>query len=213
MKDVKSIVAKNLTNLRKKNKLTQADLAQKLNYSDKAISRWEHGETLPDINVLYELCDFYGITLNDLVSEGGDVKSPEQKEKYSRAYRLWFCILTVAIILLLATVVFIYNPKHWTIFVWAIPISCGVVLHMLRGALNWIVKFILSSVIAWSIIVGIFLELLLAGTNTWLLFIVGLPLEAVLFLWQKMQTYKGYIKEIDNDKSRNEKSNTAHGEE
>ena len=56
LKDIKGIVSKNLVTLRKGKGITQAELAERLNYSDKAVSRWEHGDTLPDINVLYELC-------------------------------------------------------------------------------------------------------------------------------------------------------------
>jgi tellurite methyltransferase len=55
MENVKEIIAKNLTELRKANKLTQGALAEKLNYSDKAISRWEHAETLPDIETLCKI--------------------------------------------------------------------------------------------------------------------------------------------------------------
>ena len=66
MEDIKLIIAQNIVSLRKKHDLTQAELAEKLNYSDKAVSRWEHGDTLPDINVLYQLCDFYGIDMNTL---------------------------------------------------------------------------------------------------------------------------------------------------
>ena len=67
MADVKSIVASNLTMLRKHRGLTQAELAAHFNYSDKAVCRWEHGDTLPDINILVALCDFYDITMNDLI--------------------------------------------------------------------------------------------------------------------------------------------------
>ena len=62
----KQIIAKNLTKYRKINNLTQLDLAEKLSYSDKAISKWERGESLPDVYTLSILAEFYGITLNDL---------------------------------------------------------------------------------------------------------------------------------------------------
>ena len=105
MKDVKAIVAKNLTSLRKINGLTQAELAEKLNYSDKAVSRWEHGETMPDINVLYELCEFYGITMNDLVNEEYTADAKENgKEKSENAYRMWLGIVTASTVWL-----FFYN--------------------------------------------------------------------------------------------------------
>ena len=64
MNDLNFIIAKNLTELRKKNGLTQAELAEKLNYSDKAVSKWEKGESLPGIEVLYKLGELYGVSLD-----------------------------------------------------------------------------------------------------------------------------------------------------
>ena len=57
MKDVRQIIAENLIELRKVNKLTQLELAEKLNYSDKAISKWERGESLPDVEILCQIAD------------------------------------------------------------------------------------------------------------------------------------------------------------
>ena len=68
MSEIKENIGKNLTELRKKMKLTQAELAAKLNYSDKAISKWEHGDAIPSIENLVEICKFYGITLDQLVN-------------------------------------------------------------------------------------------------------------------------------------------------
>ncbi|MFQ8954332.1 MAG: helix-turn-helix domain-containing protein [Oscillospiraceae bacterium] len=53
MEKLNFIIAKNLSELRRKNKLTQLEVAEKLNYSDKAVSKWEQGESLPGIEVLY----------------------------------------------------------------------------------------------------------------------------------------------------------------
>ena len=50
--ELKKIVTENLIYYRKINKLTQLQLAEKLNYSDKAISKWERGESLPDLYIL-----------------------------------------------------------------------------------------------------------------------------------------------------------------
>jgi len=67
MEDIKSIVAKNISELRQANKMTQMELAEKLNYSDKAISKWERAESSPDISVLVEIADLFGVTLDYLV--------------------------------------------------------------------------------------------------------------------------------------------------
>ena len=73
----KKLVAKNLSFYRKANKLTQLELAEKLNYSDKAISKWERGESLPDLYTLNVIAEFFGITINDLCSlTKNDIKAP-----------------------------------------------------------------------------------------------------------------------------------------
>ena len=56
MKDVRQTISQNLARLRREKGVTQAELAEQFNYSDMAISRWEHGDTLPDGIVLCELC-------------------------------------------------------------------------------------------------------------------------------------------------------------
>ena len=69
----RALVAKNLANYRKINNLTQLDLAEKLSYSDKAISKWERGESLPDLYTLEKIANLYGITINDLVYEKQEI--------------------------------------------------------------------------------------------------------------------------------------------
>ena len=66
---VKEIIASNLASLRKQNKLTQQQLAEKINYSDKAVSRWENAETLPDIETLCKICDIYGVKFEYLLQK------------------------------------------------------------------------------------------------------------------------------------------------
>ncbi|MBO5287541.1 MAG: helix-turn-helix transcriptional regulator [Clostridia bacterium] len=197
MKDVKTIVAKNLTMLRKNKGLTQAELAEKLNYSDKAISRWEHGETLPDINVLYDICCFYEITMNDLVDPDCEIEEVDQNEKNAKSYRIWLCALSGTMVWLCATVWFVcsmtvFNNPYWVAFIWAIPASCMVVMHMGKSIFNWVVKFILSSVNCWTLITAIYLHILVTFNNPsmWLIFVIGLPIQAIVFLWGRMKKYR-----------------------
>ena len=69
MSEIKDILAKNLVKLRQTKKLTQSELAKQLNYSDKSISKWEHGDAVPPIDVLKEIADFYNVSLDFLVTE------------------------------------------------------------------------------------------------------------------------------------------------
>ncbi len=196
MKDIRPIISKNLAMLRKEKGLTQAELAEKLNYSDKAISRWEHGDTLPDVNVLCELCDFYGITLNDLADE--DCKTKEEEAvKYSKEmniYKLWRSILSVSIVWLFVTLIFTYSlaisgsARLWILFVWAIPVSIIAFYVFGKSFLNSITRFILSSCIMWTIIASVFVSML--PHVFWQLFLIGVPLELIIFLTYKMKKYK-----------------------
>ena len=74
--NVKEIIAGNLASLRKASKLTQQQLAEKLNYSDKAVSRWENAETLPDIETLCRICDIYGVKFEYLLQKEQPKKNP-----------------------------------------------------------------------------------------------------------------------------------------
>ena len=66
MKDIKQIIADNLVSLRKQNKLTQNELAEKLNYSDNTISRWEKAEITPSVETLVQISEIYNIPLESL---------------------------------------------------------------------------------------------------------------------------------------------------
>ena len=68
MDELKSVVAENLKALRTTAGLTQGELAERLNYSDKAVSKWERGESLPDVQVLKQLADMYGVGVDYLLS-------------------------------------------------------------------------------------------------------------------------------------------------
>ena len=72
--DIKEVIAENLLRFRTQANLTQAQLAELLNYSDKAVSKWERGESVPDIRVLMQIAGIYNITIDDLVSR------PKEKE-------------------------------------------------------------------------------------------------------------------------------------
>ncbi len=203
MKDIKSIVSANLGALRKQKGITQAELAEKLNYSDKAISRWEKGDTLPDLNVLYEICQFYGVTMNDLTSEECTAPQKDEAKKHQSMYHMWICLLAGSSVWLFSTLWFIFNavkePSEflWIAFVWALPFSCGVVMIFGRRVLNWVAYFVLGSVAVWSGIAATTLHILIyteIGNAIWFLFILGVPLQAMLFLFQRVWKSRGIVK-------------------
>lgn len=64
---IKRIIAENISVYRKKVGLTQSELAEKINYSDKSVSKWERAEGIPDIPTLVQLSEIFGVTVNELV--------------------------------------------------------------------------------------------------------------------------------------------------
>ena len=98
MEELRTIIGENLANLRKEKSLTQLELADYFNYSDKAISKWEKGDTLPDVETLYKLCDFYGVTL-DYLTHKGNRKDKSQYLKIDEKRNFRNDVISTAMIL------------------------------------------------------------------------------------------------------------------
>lgn len=188
MKDLHLIIADNLAALRKSSGLTQAQVAERLSYSDKAVSRWERGDTMPDINVLYELCAFYGITLDMLTQRGGVSDKGELPMRESKLYRIAFNALNIAVVWLIATVLFVYRnvsgiENAWTLFIWAIP--CSSLSLMLANRRYYrkepILYFILYSILTWTLLTSVYVQFL--QLHFGLIYIVGIPVQIALILW------------------------------
>lgn len=105
MDELKSKIAKNLVELRTKAHLTQLQLAEMLNYSDKAVSKWERGEAIPDIRVLIQLSELYGITIDNLV-KGTEVAAEAKPKHRIISKRAFIAVLSVILVWFVATGVF-----------------------------------------------------------------------------------------------------------
>ena len=197
MEDLKIIIGRNLASLRKKKKLTQIELAEKMGYSDKAISKWEQGATMPDIDTLKQLCDFYGVTLDYLTKEE-NIYHPQVDDKREKTIfinRIIIATLFGSIIWMIATIVFVYpllfqNAKasYWPIFVWAVPATCLIALLMnfIYFKRNKIVALVSLSTFIWTALAATFLHFTFftnQGTGLWLIFIIGIPAQIILVLW------------------------------
>lgn len=193
---VKLIVAHNLAELRKARGLTQSELAEKFNYSDKSVSKWEHGDTMPDIEVLKQLCDFYGVTLDYLVTEEGKNRSSMVKGKQRVANKWAITALSVSAVWLVSVVIFfagqilfseaVWNRTGWISFIWAAPASFVIMLifNGIWGKSSW--RTILAILLTWSSIACIYITLGLflgSGWELWQIFLIGIPLTAAAILW------------------------------
>ncbi len=196
MKDLEKTVANNITELRKAQKWTQAELAEKLNYSDKSVSKWERGDSIPDLKVLSAMAELFGVTLDYFVQENAYAEREKYKvNKKDNTYRLITSLLGVMVVWLIATVVFVYreiavpeNPYPWMALVWAVPVSAVVMYRYSRKVGTDVLPLIFSTVFLWTLIAAAYLHcLVFGGVNLWMMFFIGAPMQAmaVLFMLAK----------------------------
>ncbi len=193
MEDLKQIIAKNIIDLRKQYSMTQAELAEKLNYSDKAVSKWERGESVPDIAVLKSIADIFSVRIDYLVTpEHTDLSLELPRISHRRAQNhrliLGMCIMLVWLI---ATFLFVLLQSilssaihQWTAFLYAIPAT--LIVWLIFNSIWFDTKhnFAIISALVWSILGVIYLSLLLfAQFNAWLLFFIGVPAQIIVILW------------------------------
>lgn len=187
MKALSEIVAENLIALRKKAGLTQQDLADQLAYSDKTVSKWELGKAIPSVDVLKELADFYGVTVDYLISENDQpIKVDSKKPTKEENNRIIVLFLISTIVYLIATVVFVWTimmpnmSPLWQIFVWGTALDALIVANILR--IKWRAKkiawLVFSSIFVWSLLAAFYLQFL--QYNIWYIFIIGAPIEILL---------------------------------
>ena len=191
--NVKVIVAKNLTELRKSKNLTQGELAAQLNYSDKSVSKWENGDSLPDIAVLYQVAELYGVTLNDLVKENAVEKTAEKKTAFKKIEwnnNLVILCLWIAVACLIATILYVYlklkaDTDCWQAFIWVIPASALLFLRFNKrtGGSKKLNAWGLS-VLVWSLLLAVFLQFY--EYELFLIFSIGIPLQVIVWLSSKL---------------------------
>lgn len=187
--DIKGIIAKNIIELRKASNMKQSELAEKLNYSDKSVSKWESGDSLPAIDVLYNISTLFGISLDDLVKENAvskidiDYKQNEKAKKNSKIILLTLAICTVSFAISFAFLYFFMTKGEvrWKLFPWIVPASCVLGLFYNRETRSGRVqRFVFSTVLTWSLLTSIYLSFLVY--EFWMIYFLGLPLQAIILV-------------------------------
>ena len=190
---LKTQIGANISSCRRQSDMTQAELAQKLNYSDKAVSKWERGESIPDVMTLAQLADVFGVGLDTLVSDHKPTVVTENPPKPRRkvdkrviqmlvSILVWFVALFVYVVLSSMDI-----SKSWLGFVYALPVN-AIVLLSLRSAWRMYNKnMLLISVIVWGSLLSFYVTMLVfTGFNIWKLFLLGLVGQAAVLLWFRM---------------------------
>ncbi|MBR5059476.1 MAG: helix-turn-helix transcriptional regulator [Clostridia bacterium] len=201
MNDVKSTVSKNIAELRIACGMTQAELGAVLNYSDKAVSKWERGESIPDVTVLAEICRIFEVSLDDMIKGPVSSLSAEKAEEEAvRAAReagtrlkkhVVITLMSICLVWLIAVLGYILwkgvaEPAEnaWIVFIYAVTVS-AIVLLVFAGV--WFSRktvFPAVTLLMWSLLASVFFSLLVfGGINFWLLFLIGIPGQIIILLW------------------------------
>jgi len=198
-------IGSNIAMHRKRIGLTQAGLAAKLNYSDKAISKWERGESIPDVITLMQLAELYEVPVTVLLAdpnalpENGDpgklekvMSQVSEKALKRKANKNVILALSSTLVWFIALLIFVLIssfdiPFSWVAFLYAVPIN-AIVLLSLRSAWHdfrwnrWLI-----STIVWGFLVSIHASLLVFFRfNMWRMFLLGIPGEIAIMLWFRL---------------------------
>ena len=198
-------IGTNIAMYRKQAGLTQAGLAEKLNYSDKAVSKWERGESVPDVLTLAMLAEQFEITVNDLLSDPNELPGnptsleaamTKVSEKALKRKANKNIILMLSSLLVWFVALFVYvllssfqltTPYSYILFPYAIPIT-AIVLLSLRSAwrdFRW--NKALISIIVWGFLFSLHITFhMIWGIHLWKLYLLGIPGQAAILLWFRL---------------------------
>ena len=201
--NLKAVIASNLTDLRKKAAMTQQELAERLNYTDKAISKWERGESLPDVLVLKRIADMFGVTVDYLLAAEHEAPLPakvessaeDMKRRQSLRARGFVTGMSILLVWMAAVVLFIIfdsvslNPiSFWFVFVCAICATLILWLVMNSIWFNRRRNYLIISLLMWSFLILMFTTVwFLADRLLWLMFILGIPGQASIIMWSRLK--------------------------
>ena len=200
---LKAILGSNIAIYRKRQGLTQAGLGEKLNYSDKAVSKWERGESIPDVLTLVQVAELFGVSVNDLLTDPNSLpaqtgvvvgkmeKAVEKalKRKADKPSILGLSSLLVWFVALLMFVIFssLGIEKSWLAFIYAIPTNAIVLLSLLSAWHDFRWNKSLVSVLVWGGLLSVYVSLLVfAKVNIWKMFLLGIPGQLAVLLWFRL---------------------------
>ena len=203
--DLKAVIARNLSELRRRAGMTQQDLAAELNYTDKAISKWERGESVPDILILKQIADLFGVTVDYLLCSVHEEPAPAVEEETAPApdpisrqsirtrgvvtgmsiLLVWLAALTMFLIFDTAEV---DVRSHWIVFACAVPASLVLWLVMNSIWFNRRRNYLIISLLMWSVLILAFVTVwIFAQRALWLISLPGIPGQAIIVMWSRLK--------------------------
>ena len=195
MENIKLTIANNIIKYRKEKGLTQLEIAEKINYSDKTLSKWERGEAIPDVLTLIELAKIFDVSVDQIISDKPVDKNRflVKKKGLSRHKIVSITLLSISIVWVVATFCFVLlnllpinfdkiTFKPWICFIYGFPIS-AILLLVFSGIWgNNIDRFVSTSILIWTFVLALTTTFSLAK-GIYLLYILAIPIQIMAFLY------------------------------
>lgn len=184
-------IANNIIDLRKSKKMTQMELAEKIHYSDKSVSKWERGDSIPDVKTLCLLAELFEVTLDYFVTENASQKAEEfSAPKERRGYHTVISLMASAAVWGLIIILYVYaliylKRNNWFLFVWGVPANA---LTQLILSYKWKIHKLdlpLNSILCWGLLAAVYISFL--RFNIWPIFLIGVPVQVILVLWDVLR--------------------------
>ncbi len=186
--ELRKIIARNLAFYRKEKGLTQAELAEMINYSDKSVSKWERGDGLPDVYVLTVLAGLFNITVNDLLSPEEPRPPKKKKRILSRRTSVLIPLLASGLSWFVGTIVYFVLRllsdeigRLWLVFIYTAAVSDIVLVVFSHLWWSKPLSCTFVSILIWLAATCVYLTMQLE--SVWLIFIVAAVLQVLALLW------------------------------
>lgn len=187
MDDIKKIIANNIIELRAEAGMKQAELAEKINYSDKSVSKWERGESLPDVYILSQIAELYSVSVSALI---GEIQPPKESKPH---YHMFILLLSLALTMAVATLLFSMfmickvDYPAWMFFVYALPV-CSIICIVFTS-LWWGILWqgVSVSALIWTLGMSLYLSFELENVS--LIFLVCAALQVLTLLWEGFRKF------------------------
>jgi transcriptional regulator with XRE-family HTH domain len=184
---LRGIVASNIAYYRKLHGQTQAELAERLNYSDKSVSKWERGDGMPDVYVLTQIAELYGISVEDLLSsEPPATIAPLPGRILISLLSVGLCFLVAAVVFFALRMIVPGHAKAWMSFIFALPVSCIVMVVFTAIWWGYACQCIAVSGLVWSLAASIFL--ITSKQDAYLIYLVAGIVQVLVVLWFLLQS-------------------------
>ncbi len=200
--EINQKIARNIMNYRKAAGMTQAELAEKINYSDKSVSKWESGNGVPDVYTLMQMAKLFGVTVNDLVGDEPVIPTQPKTLKTSKGMQALVMLLSSGIVWLVAVLVFVVlqlaqpnGGEWWIAFIYAVVVNAIVLLVYSCIWKHRVLNVVTISVIIWVSLTAVFLTIYALFVYNgreigmlWLVFLLGIPLQCLEIFWESFRT-------------------------